>query len=179
MEKLGEEYPIKIFKRPKLKNASLVIGWNKDVSKLGAKVLNYLDNKLGYQEFCEIETDNFFPYRGVEVEDDLVQFPEIKFYVSEKNNLLLFKSAPPQYNWYKFFNLVLDISEQYAKIKEIYTIGGIISFITHIEFRELIAVFNSTETKKKFTNFCLNINTDYKTPPDQRPTLSSFLLWTA
>jgi proteasome assembly chaperone (PAC2) family protein len=179
VEKLREEYPVKIYKKLKLQNSSLVIVWNKDVSKLGANVIDYLDKKLGFQEFCEFEPGNFFFFEGVEVEDDLIQFPEVKFYASKKNNLLIFKSDLPQYNWYKFLNLILDIAEHNGKIKELYTIGGIISLIAHTEPRKPVAVFNSIDIKKSFSNYNLELNIDYKTPPDQRPTLNSFLLWIA
>ena len=46
--------------RPELLNPALIIGWDSDVSSLGAKAIDYLSEKLGGQPFCEIELEEFF-----------------------------------------------------------------------------------------------------------------------
>ena len=88
------------------------------------------------------------------------------------------KSDPPKSEWYKFLNLVLDTAE-YCHTKEIYTVGGMVALSAHTVSRELIATANSPEMKKSLSQYGLVLNINYETPPAQRPTLSSFLLWVA
>jgi len=171
--------PLKFSWQPKLQRPSLIVGWGIDVSKLGAKVTDYLNRKLGCQSFCEIEPVEFFLLGGVTIEDDLVQFPESKFYACPENDLVVFKGTPPSQEWYKFLNLILDVAEHYCHVKELYTIGGMVSPAAHIAPRELLGVFNSPELKKTLSHYNLAGGLDYETPPNQRPTLNSFLLWAA
>ena len=171
--------PLKFSWQPELKSPSLVVGWSVDASKLGAKVTDYLNKKLAGQSFCEIEPVEFLPLGGVAIEDDVVQFPECKFYACPKNDLVVFKSPPPSYEWYKFLSLILDVAEHYCHVKELYTIGGMISLSAHTAPRELLGTFNSPEIKKALSPYNLAGGLDYETPPGQRPTLNSFLLWSA
>ncbi len=171
--------PFKFSRQPELRNPSLVIGWSADAGKLGAKVTDYLNRRLGGQSFCEIEPVEFSPLGGVTIEDDLIQFPETKFYSCPKNDLLIFRSAPPSYEWYKFLNLILDIAEHYCHVKELYIIGEMVSLGAHTTPRELWGIFNSPELKKALSHYNLTRNRNYETPPGQRPTLNSFLLWVA
>ena len=168
---------LKISWQPELQSPSLVIGWSVDAAKLGAKVTDYLNRKLAGQSFYEIEPVEFLSLGGVTIEDDLVQFPEIKFYACPKNDLVVFKSAPPSHEWYKFLNLILDIAQHYCHVKEIHTIGGMVSLSAHTAPRELMGTFNSPELKKALSHYDLAGGLDYETPPGQRPTLNSFLLW--
>jgi len=116
---------------------------------------------------------------GVTIEDDLVQFPESKFYSCPGKDLVVFKSTPPSYEWYKFLALILDTAEHYCHVKEIYTIGSMISLSAHTAPRELLGTFNSPELKAALSHYNLATGLDYETPPGQRPTLNSFLLWAA
>ncbi len=165
--------------QPELHSSSLVVGWSVDASRLGARVTDYLNRKLGSQSFYEIKPVEFFPLWGVTIEDNLVQFPESKFYSCPGKNLVVFKSHPPSYEWHKFLNLILDTADHYCHVKELYTIGGMVSLSAHTAPRELIGTFNSPELKKALSDYNLSVGLNYETPPGQRPTLSSFLLWAA
>ena len=171
--------PLKLSWQPELQSPSLVVGWSADTGKLGAKVTDYLNRKLGGQSFGEIEPVEFFPLGGVTIEDDLVQFPESKFYACPKNDLVVLKSTPPSHEWYKFLNLILDTAEHYCHVKEIHIIGGMVSLSAHTTPRELLATFNSPELKKALNQYNLGREFDYETPPGQSPALNSFLLWAA
>ncbi len=178
-EREGMIEPLKFSWQPELQHPSLVIGWSADASKLGSKITDYLNRKLGGQSFAEIEPVEFSPLGGVTIENDLAQFPESKFYVCSKNNLVVLKSEPPRHEWYKFLNLILDIAEHHCHVKELYTIGGMISLSAHTAPRQLRGTFNSPELKKALSPYNLAGDLDYETPPGQRPTLNSFLLWAA
>jgi predicted ATP-grasp superfamily ATP-dependent carboligase len=174
---LSENRAYKIYKELDLQNPSLIIGWIDDAGKLGARVVDYLNKKLNAEEFAEIEPRGFFPLGGVSVENDVAQFPESKFYCCPEKNLVLLKSNAPRSEWHKFLHAVMDVAEHHCNAKEVYTIGGMVSFSAHTAARELFAVFNSAKMKKAFSQYDLRSDMDYGTPPDQRPTLSSFLLW--
>jgi proteasome assembly chaperone (PAC2) family protein len=176
---LSERRPFNIFVEPELQSSSLVVAWNEDAGKLGSKVVDCLNKKLGSQEFAEIEPVDFFPLGGVPVEDNVARFPESRFYLCQEKGLVIFKSDPPRSEWYRFLTLVLDIVEGYCKVKELYIIGGMVSPNAHTTPRLLLTVANSTEMKRALSQYDLISNMDYETPDGQRPTLSAFLLWVA
>ncbi|HUX48432.1 MAG TPA: PAC2 family protein [Dehalococcoidia bacterium] len=176
---MSKEYPVKIHKKPKLQSSSLVLGWSEDMSNLGGKVTGYLNQKLKGQEFAEIEPDDFFSLGGVTIEDNLAQFPESKFYVCSERELVVFRSNSPGAEWYKFLNSILDVAEHHCQVKELYIIGAMVSFSAHTTPRELLAVVNSAEMKEVLSQYDLVRDMDYQTPPGERPTLNSFLLWIA
>ena len=84
---MSENPHFKIHKPPNLQNPSLLVGWSQDISKLGPRVIDYLNKKLGAEEFGEIEPEGFSSFGGVQIEDNVIQFPESKFYSCQKNNL--------------------------------------------------------------------------------------------
>ena len=174
-----EKNPFKVYEKPELPSSSLVVGWNEDAGKLGSKVIDYLHKNLRCIEFAEIEPADFFPLTGVSVKDDVAQFPESRFYYCPKGNLVILKSDPPKAEWYKFLCSILDIAEQYCHAKELYTIGGMVSMSAHSNPRELLAIANSPQMKRVLSQYDLAGDFNYETPPGQRPTTSSFLIWLA
>jgi proteasome assembly chaperone (PAC2) family protein len=176
---LSQEYPIKIYKEPDLRRSSLVLGWSEDMSNLGRKTTGYLNRKLKGQEFAEIEPEDFFPLGGVAIEGNLAQFPESKFYACREHELVVLQSGSPGAEWYKFLNAVLDVAEHHCQVKELYTIGAMVSLSAHTAPRRLLAVVNSAEIKEVLSQYELTRDLDYQTPPGERPTLNSFLLWLA
>ncbi len=176
---MSERQPFKLFIKPKLESSSLVIAWNQDAGRVGPKVADYLNKELASRELAEIDPEGFFSLSGVSVEDDIAQFPESKFYWCRGKSLVIFKSDIPRYEWYEFLSLVLDIAEKYCKVKEIYTVGGMVSPGAHTTPRLLLSVANSAEMKRMLRQYDLISDMDYETQDGQRPTFSSFLLWAA
>ncbi|MGD0352390.1 MAG: PAC2 family protein [Dehalococcoidia bacterium] len=176
---MSEGKSFKLFTRPKFDNSSVVIVWNQDVGRLGSKVADYLARQLEGRELGEISPDGFFSLSGVTVEDDIAQFPESKFYRCRTENFVIFKSDIPRFDWYGFINLVLDIAEKYFKVKQIYTVGGMVLPSAHTTPRTLLSVVNSTEMKRILGGYDIVHDMDYETREDQRPTFSSYLLWAA
>lgn len=176
---MNQMQTFKIYGKRELQDSSLIVGWGEDVANLGSKVIDYLNVKVGTEEFGEIEPVDFFPLSGVSVENDIAQFPESKFYSSYEKKLLIFKSNIPRVEWHKFLNSVLHVAQHYCHVKELYSIGGMVSLSAHTAPRELLAVSNLPTMKKELSQYGLAGGMDYETPLGQRPTLSSFLLWTA
>jgi proteasome assembly chaperone (PAC2) family protein len=168
-----------IQKIPELKEASLVVGWTENAAGLGSSTIEYLNKKLGGREFAEINPERFYQLGGVTVDKDVAQFPDNKFYYCQEKNLVLLKGSAPQMEWYAFLNTVLDVVEKCCPIREIYTIGGMVSMAAHTAQRTIVATANTTHMKSILREVGLNGSMDYETPPSQRPTLSSYLLWVA
>jgi predicted ATP-grasp superfamily ATP-dependent carboligase len=176
---LSQGYPVKIYKEPDFRRSSLVLGWSEDMGNLGLKATGYLNQKLKGQEFAEIEPEDFFPLGGVAIKGNLAQFPASKFYACQKHELVIFQSDSPAAEWYKFLNSVLDVAEHHCQVKELYILGAMVTFSAHTIPRELLAVVNSAEMKEALSQYDLARDMDYQTPPGERPTLNSFLLWIA
>jgi proteasome assembly chaperone (PAC2) family protein len=170
-----DRHLFEFYKTPQLQRPSLIVSWQThDVGKIGAKVINFLNEKLGGQEIGEIKPLGFFPLGGAAFKDDLIQVPESKFWACEGNNFLFFKSDEPKYEKYKFLNLVLDLAEYHYKAKELYTVSGTVSPIAHTSPRQILAVFNQPELKEKLQGYGLT-DMDY----EGEPAISSYLLWVA
>jgi proteasome assembly chaperone (PAC2) family protein len=170
---------LKFYSKPKLRHPTLVVSWQVDAGQLGSGVTDNLTQQLEGEVFCEIEPADFFPLNGVNIENNMVNFPESNFYAFPEQNMILFHSSIPRYEWYKFFNLIMDVAQEHYKTKEIFTVGGMISPGIHTNPREFWATFNSTKIKRSLAAYHLSRETDFETPPGGRPTLNSFLLWAA
>ena len=171
--------PLQFSAQPKLRKPTFVIGWESDTAQLGARVTDYLIKNLNMQAFCDINPVEFFPLGGVAIENDIVQFPQSTFYACHEHNLIIFRSAIPRYEWYKFLNLIIDVAQEYYHVKEMYAVGGMVTLMPHTVSRDSWATFNSPQIKKALSPYQLSREMDFETPPGSRPTLNSYLLWIA
>ena len=171
--------PLQFSAQPKLRKPTLVIGWESDTAQLGARVTDYLIKNLNMQAFCDINPVEFFPLGGVAIENDIVQFPQSTFYACHEHNLIVFRSAIPRYEWYKFLNLIIDVAQEYYHVKEMYAVGGMVTLTPHTVSRDSWATFSSPQIKKALSAYQLSREMDFETPPGSRPTLNSYLLWIA
>ncbi len=165
---------IEVRSQPELENPSLVVGWHEDAGKLGRKVVDYLNKHIRGKSFCEIEPVGFFPLGGVAIDNNIAQFPVSRFYAGTRKDLVIFESSEPPQERRKFLNSVLDVAERYCKIKELYTVSGIISLIAHTSPRRLLAVFNQPEFQTRLRGYEL-VDMTWEGPP----AINSFLLWLA
>jgi len=170
---------INLFSKPKLRHPVLVVGWEEDAGRLGPAVVDYLHTELRGQPFCEIDPVPFFSLNGVAINKSIVGFPESTFYSFPENDLVIFTSSIPRFEWFQFLNRVLDVCQKQCKIREIYTVGGMLSLAAHTEPRDLWANFSSPQMKKQMVPYHLSREVNFETPPGGRPTLNSFLLWAA
>lgn len=170
-----EKPQVEIYLKSELQTPSLIVGWHtKDIGKISSKVTDFLIENIGAKEIAEIKPLYFFSFGGARFKDDLIQFPESKFWVCEKDNLLIFKSDEPEFEHYKFLNTVLEFVESYGGIKEIYTVSGTVSFISHTHPRRILTVFNQSNLKERLKGYGLEEMT-WEGPP----AISSYLLWMA
>lgn len=174
-----KETRYKIYRDLGLQNLRLLVGWQPDTGKLGPSLIDYLNNELNTEQYAEIEPEGFAYLGGVQIENNVVQFPETVFKVSEKYKLLILKSNLPRYEHHTFLNLILDIAEQAGEITEIYTFGGIASLIPHTYIRSISTVANQLRFKEQLTSYGLETDMNYESAPGQRPSISSFFSWNA
>jgi proteasome assembly chaperone (PAC2) family protein len=176
---LNEDFPFEIYGKPELQSSIMVVGWGDDAGKVGQETTGYLNKELGGIEFGEIKTTEFFPTAGISMDNDIARFSETKFYCCQQKNLVIFRSIPPRFGWYKFIDALLDVAEQCCYVKELYTVGGMVTSCAHTAPRKLFAAANSPELKEILSRYELTGDVVSKTSTSQRPTLNSFLLWLA
>lgn len=172
-------YPVRLHKGPNLSQSTLVVGWTEDLGNLGRRVTDYLRSQLKAEQFAEIEPEDFFTLGGVAIEANVARFPESKFYSSQEHGLVIFQSDAPGADWYRFLDSVLEVAQNYCRVKDIYVVGAMVSFAAHTMPRQLLTVVNSTDMKEALGQYDLAREMDYQTQPGERPTLNSFLLWIA
>jgi proteasome assembly chaperone (PAC2) family protein len=165
--------------KPKLRKPTLVVGWEADGAQIGVKVSQYLIKNLNAQPFCEIDPVEFFPLGGVAIENDIVQFPQSAFYACPEHNLIIFQSAFPRYEWFKFLSLIMEIAQEHYHVKEMYAVGSMVTLAPHTVPRDFWATFSSPQIKKTLSRYQLSREMNFETPPGGRPTLNSYLLWMA
>ncbi|RLC94676.1 MAG: hypothetical protein DRI39_02015 [Chloroflexi bacterium] len=174
-----ERQPYKLYMEPGLSDSCLIVGWAKDGGRIGSKLVEYLARELRGHCFAEIEPVDFFPLGGVTVEDDVAEFPEARFYCCRDSNLVLFHGDLPACEWHRYLDSILEVAQQYCNAREIYTVGGMFSLSPHTAPRQMFAIAGSPDMKQYLSRYGLAGDFDHDTPPGQRPTLSSFLLWEA
>jgi proteasome assembly chaperone (PAC2) family protein len=176
---LSERHHFTITRNPQFLTSTMVVCWEDDGGKLGTRVADYLIEKLGCLEFAELDPESFFPLAGVRIENDIALFPDCKFYFNQEKELVVFKGRAPRSAWYEYLCSLTDVAREYCYAKEIYTVGSMISFGAHTFSRQIMAVANSEDMKSTLKENDLALGADFETPPGQRPTLSSYLLWVA
>lgn len=166
---------VEIYQVLELQHPPLLVSWqSQDIGRISSKGIDFLIEKLGGVEVARIKPFYFFSFGGVRFKGNVAQVQESKFWALEKNNLLIFKSDEPESDHYRFLNTLLDVAEHYFKIRELYTINGMASLISHIHPRKIWAVFNQREWRERFKGYGLEA-LSWK----GFPALSSYLLWVA
>jgi len=160
---------IRIYKRPRLKNPSLVIGWA-DAGLVGIRAVDYLTEELGATEFAEIEPHDFALLPNSIVKNGVLQeieYPANSFYYwknqKAEEDLIMLGSRPPALHHYEFANLVLDVAELF-KVKRIYTVGGIYANVAHSARPRVMAVINSSRLKNLVANYGVELSLNYHGP---------------
>jgi len=110
-----------------LKKPVLLAAWP-GVSNVALEVAMYLRDKLGAEEFADIDPLDFFTPIGILVHNNVVQvpiFPESKFFYVKtpkgKSDLVIFiGEAQPDQNQYEMAHTVIDAAKK-LKVKRIYT----------------------------------------------------------
>ena len=163
------EFPIKIYKQPRLRNPYLIAGWA-DAGFVSTNAIHYLIDKLGAQEFAEIEPPEYSLLPHSSIKRGVLQgleYPESSFYYwknhSSTEDLIIWSSTPPAMKHYEFANLIVDVAEHFG-VERIYTIGGIYANITHTEEPKVFAVINNSKLRRYLKNYGVELGLDYHGP---------------
>ena len=141
--------PLKLYKRPKLKGARLVVAWG-CIGEVGIEGVTYLRDKIGATEFAEIEPYDFFDV-PIQVEEGVIQkleFPESKFYYWKNRKgddlIICIADYEPSRLRYEYAELILDVAQQF-KVGKVYTICAFPSPIHHDEEPRVFGVVNNAK----------------------------------
>ena len=164
------EPPVRIYKRPQLKNPSLVVGWA-DSGLVGINAVDYLANKLGAEEFGEIEPYDFSSLPQILIKEGVIQeieYPRNRFYYWKNKgtagDLIILGSNPPVVYHYKFVNLILDVAELFD-VTRIYTVGGINANVAHTERPRVFTIINNPGLRHYVTQHDIDLaGIDYQGP---------------
>ncbi|MDD4909148.1 MAG: PAC2 family protein [Candidatus Omnitrophica bacterium] len=150
------ERNIKIFKRPKLNNPSLIVGWP-GMGEVAFKAVTYLIDKLKAEELAEIDPRPFF-YRGSAIVDKgvirIADLPVSKFFFwkdKDNNNDLIFffsNAQPDLSRAESYARAILDVAADF-KVKKIYGFASLPKPIDHIKAPEVFASCTHTDDINK------------------------------
>ncbi len=158
-----------------LRHPPLIVSWQtQDVGKLHSKGIDPLIEKLGGVEVGRLNPVGFFSFGGVRFKENLVQIQESTFWAVKEQNLLIFKSDEPEFDHYRFLNLLLDVAEKSFQVKTLYTINATLTSTPHTQARKIWAVFNQRALREEVEEAGWEPMT-WEGPP----ALSSYLLWVA
>jgi len=163
------EFPVDIYKRPRLRNPYLIVGWS-DAGLVGINAIDYLVDRLGAKEFGEIEPHGYclLPHsliKGGVLQE--IEYPQSNFYYwkgkKPLGDLIIFGSKPPALKHYEFANLVVDVAQRFG-VERIYTIGGVYASIAHTEDAGVFAIINNPRLKKYVKEHDVRLGSDYHGP---------------
>jgi proteasome assembly chaperone (PAC2) family protein len=157
---------IKLYKKPRLENPTMFVGWP-GIGNIGMIAVNTLKGIVRAEEFGEIESWDFFYPRKVSIREGLLEdleFPSNKFYYQrlEKKDLIFFigEEQPTQggrlyasgEKAYKMANLVLDVGLKFG-CQRVYTSGACVSPIHHQMRPRVCAVMSSERLVKEVKKY--------------------------
>ena len=160
---------IRIYKRPRLRNPYLIVGWA-DAGLVGLRAVDYLADKLKAEEFGEIEPHDFSSLPHCTIKGGVLQeieYPMNNFYSwknkSSPNDLIIWGSKPPTLHHHEFANLILDVAELF-NVRRIYTVGAIYANVAHTAKPRVFAVINNPRLRKYVTHYGIESGTNYHGP---------------
>ena len=157
---------IKLYKKPKLENPIMFVGWP-GIGNIGLIAVNTLKSIVRAEEFGEIESWDFFYPRKVSIREGLLEdleFPSNKFYYQklERGDLIFFvgEEQPTKggrlyasgEKAYKMANFVLDVGLKFG-CQRVYTSGACVSPIHHQMNPRVCAVISSERLAKEVKQY--------------------------
>ncbi len=147
---------IKLYKKPKLENPVMFVGWP-GIGNIGIIAVSALKDQLKAETLGEIESWDFFYPRKVYIQDGLLErleFPSNQFYykrLGQKDLLFFIGEEQPAVGGrmyasgekaYRMANFVIDVAIQFG-CKRVYTSGACVSLSHHQLKPRVIAVVSS------------------------------------
>ncbi|MHC4112287.1 MAG: PAC2 family protein [Planctomycetota bacterium] len=171
---------LNIYKRPALNQPRLLLsfsGWM-DGGNVSTGTVKCLINRLGAEEFAEIEPEGFYIYSfpgsmeitalfrpHTKIKDGLIesyQRPTDAFFYNEENNLILFVGKEPHLQWEEFADCIFSVCSEFG-VKEIYFIGSVAGLVPHTREPRIHCSVSDAKMKETFEQYGVRF-TDYEGP---------------
>ena len=168
---------LKILKKPKLKNPSLLLGFSgwMDGGDVSTGTIRYLAEKSQARNFAYIEPEDFYIYNfpgSMEISalfrpHTIKQTGVISTYIDptntclfdEKNNLILFAGREPNLAWQQYADCIFDLCEQFS-VEQICFIGSVAGLTPHTREPRIFCSASDEKLKSqlhrhglRFTNY--------------------------
>jgi len=155
---------IKFQKEPKLKSPYMVAAWP-GMGNVALKAGTYLREKLGAEEFGEIEPAGFFHPAGASIKSNVIEipkFPKSKFYYwidkRSLHDLLIFlgEAQPSLEKEYEFACEILDLVGKFG-VERIYTFAAMPSVMEHTAEPKVWGVATHTALAKDLEDYGVSL----------------------
>lgn len=159
---------------------ALIVAWRNDIGRVAGGSVGSLGREIALETIGEISIQDFFRFTGVNIKEDVIQFPRNRFYSCHAANILIFEGDIPESEPYDYCNAILDFAVGHCGAEEVWTIGGFVSAVNHLSPRGVFGTVNRPDLKMMLAQLDIDTEVDYNTPPQgPRPSLNHFLLWIA
>ncbi|TSA52675.1 MAG: PAC2 family protein [Planctomycetaceae bacterium] len=171
---------LNIYKKPKLRNPRLLLGFSgwMDGGEVSTGTVKCLIDKLGAQNFAEIEPTGFYIYSfpgsmeitalfrpHTQIKDGIIESYEIPsntFFCSEKDNLIIFLGKEPNLNWEDFSECIFSMCMEFG-VEMIYFIGSVAGLVPHTREPRLFCSVSESGLRETFQHFGVKF-TNYEGP---------------
>ncbi|MFO8011514.1 MAG: PAC2 family protein [Dehalococcoidia bacterium] len=159
---------------------TVIVGWKNEIGKVADTVVESFLELLDLDVLADLCLKDFYVFNGVAVGDDIINFPQSRFFSCPQANVLVFRGDVPDREPHQYLETILDFMVEQCRSEEIWTVGGFVSTISHLSPRRVFATVTQPEYKSVLQDLRVNTDVDYETPPQgARPSLNHFLLWVA
>ncbi len=171
---------LKMYKKPQLRNPRLLLGFSgwMNGGEVSTGTVKCLIDKLGAQNFAEIEPTGFYIYSfpgsmeitalfrpHTQIKDGIVEsyeIPENTFFCSEKNNLIIFLGKEPNLNWEEFSECIFSVCAEFG-VEMIYFIGSVAGLVPHTREPRLFCSVSESGLRDTFQHYGVKF-TNYEGP---------------
>ena len=169
-----------IHTRPRLEKATLLLGFSgwMNGGEISTGTLQYLIDRLGAQQFADIEPDGFyinnFPgsmeltalFRPpAKITDGLVtdlEMPSNNFFYDEDTELIFFIGKEPNLQWHDFAEDIFSLCSEF-NVNMIYFIGSVAGLVPHTRKPHLFCSVSDRRLKNRFEKYSLKFS-NYEGP---------------
>ncbi len=155
---------IRLQKEPRLKSPYMVAAWP-GMGNVALKAATYLKEKLGAEEFGEIEPAGFFHPVGASIRSNIVEtprFPKSKFYYwidkRSLHDLVIFlgEAQPSLEKEYEFACEILDLVGRFG-VERVYTFAAMPSVMEHTVEPKVWGVVTHTSLTKDLEDYGVSL----------------------
>ncbi len=155
-------------REPHLSNPRLIMALP-DAGYVGLRVVDYVKNKLGAQEFGRIEPAGFSSVPWIAVKDGLIEDLELLrngFYfwnnTGSGNDVVIFRSEKPNARIHEYVQTILEVAKKVG-VKRIYILGSFGAVGTsHLEPPPVLGVVNMPHLRQVLLDSKVDPYPEYK-----------------